>query len=265
MVCEALEVRMTRATRRNNVWANAPEAFLLPGIFGDEPQLVDLRQRLNGTVNLELVEIPNGRAQGCVLTDMVATGHVLADEIVRRRPYGDISLVGYSFGASAALEVAAQLVRRRRSVAFLGILDGPFGTDELSGRHAELQAVTVKRMFRKVVVNMAGSVDETRRAVLTMSSPVVIGSERSNAVRRAVLTHLRNKALRGWTPPRCEAHGLHVFTGNYGRFNHARWADLCPGLKQVHVDADHERLLENALEAVATALTMAIGARNVSC
>ena len=259
MEFEPSQGQLTRAAHRK-MWANAPEAFLLPGVFGDEQPLVDLRHRLQGTLNLELVEIPSGRSQGCVLTDMVATGNVLADEIVKRRPYGYISLVGYSFGASVALEVAAQLIHRKRHIAFLGILDGPFGTDELPGRHAELQqAVTVKGMIRKVVVDIAGSVDETRRAVLTLSSPAVIGADRSNLVRRAVLTHLRNKALRGWTPPRCEAQGLHVFTGNYGSFNRARWVELCPNLTQVPVEVFHERLLEDALEAVATALTKAIG------
>ena len=252
--------QMAHSARRNKTSANIPEAFLIPGVFGDEPQLVGLRQRLHGSLNLELVEIPNGLAQGRVLTDMVATGNVLADEIVRRCPDGDISLVGFSFGASAALEVAAQLIHRKHRIAFLGILDGPFGTDELPGRHAELQqAVTAKGLVRKVVVNMAGAVDETRRAVLTLSSPAVIGADRSNLVRRAVLTHLRNKALRGWTPPRCEAQGLHVFTGNYGLSNRARWAELCPNLTQVHVDTYHDHFLEHSLEPVATAVTTAIG------
>ncbi len=240
-------------------WSDTPQAFLIPGVFGDDPQLVHLRKHLCGTLNLELVEIPDVMAQGCVLTDMVATGKVIADEIAKRCPHGDVSLVGFSFGASAALEVAAQLIHRERRVAFLGILDGPFGADVAIGRTVMQRALTTKGIIKKVVVNMAGSIDETRRAVLTFSSAALAGTDRSNLVRRAVLTHLRSKALRGWTPPQCEVPGLHVFTGQYGSLNRELWADLCPGLEQIQVNVHHEHLLDETLEAVAAALTNAIG------
>jgi thioesterase domain-containing protein len=52
-----------------------------------------------------------------------ATAMEVAAEIARRQPDGDIRLMGYSYGAALAYEVASQLQAHGRRVAFLGLID----------------------------------------------------------------------------------------------------------------------------------------------
>ena len=55
--------------------AAAPlKAFLIPSVFGDEPQLQDLRRRLQDTISFDLLAMPDVGARGSLLTDMAATG-----------------------------------------------------------------------------------------------------------------------------------------------------------------------------------------------
>jgi thioesterase domain-containing protein len=220
-------------------------AYLLPGVFGDQGELAELRRRLQGRLDLELVELPSAGSPGGLLADMVETASAIADEIQRRNSTGAIALAGYSFGASAALATAAQLIRRGARISWLGILDGPFRVDELSGRYAELRRATgLKAAARRAAVDLAGSADGTRRMVLSAASPALLGAERSQLFRRALLTHLRNKALEKWLPPSCLARGVHISTGSYGQLNRARWAELCPNLWQVESATEHEALLK---------------------
>ena len=220
------------------------EAFVLPGSFGDEPQLAELRRALRDDVALHLVEIPGLSAANSVLADMVATARFVVDEIIRRRPVGAVSIVGYSFGASLALEAAAQLQARGRQIAFLGILDGPFGSDPLPGTEGgDRRQGYFKSLVRTAVVEYVGAIEPARQIAMATASKVK-GGQQEAALGRAVTTHLRNKALRRWTPTSCDAPGLHVYTGVYGASNVRRWADLCPGLRQVEVLAAHEDLLK---------------------
>ena len=222
-----------------------PEAYILPGVFGDQVELAELRQRLRGRLDFELVDLPGAGAPGAVLANMVETASAVADEIERRSPAGVIALAGYSFGASAALATAVQLIGRGRKIGWLGILDGPFKVDELSGRYAELRrATSIKAAAGRAAVDVAGAADETRRPVLSAASLALLGAERSQLVSRALLTHLRNKALEKWLPPSCGANGVHISTGSYGQLNRARWAELCPNLWQVDVAIGHEDLLK---------------------
>ena len=233
-----------------------PEAYILPGVFGDQVELAELRQRLRGRLDFELVALPGDGAPGPVLANMVETASAVADEIERRSPAGAIALAGYSFGASAALATAVQLIGRGREIGWLGILDGPFKVEELSGRYAELRRATgIKAAAGRAAVDVAGAADGTRRLVLSAASSALLGADRSQLVRRALLTHLRNKALEKWLPPSCGANGVHISTGSYGPNNRARWAELCPNLWQVDVTAGHEDLLKGkAFESVVSAL-----------
>ncbi len=239
------------------------EAYILPGVFGDQDELAELRQRLRGRLDFELVALPGDGAPGPVLANMVETASAVADEIERRSPAGAIALAGYSFGASAALATAGQLISRGRKISWLGILDGPFKVGELSGRYAELRRATgIKAAAGRAAVDVAGAADGTRRLVLS-ASPALLGAERSQLVRRALLTHLRNKALEKWLPPSCDADGVHISTGSYGQLNRARWAELCPNLWQVDVATGHEDLLKGkAFENVVSALVQSFQSAN---
>ena len=100
--------------------------FLLPGLFGDEPQLRDLRERFAGSVGFELLDLPDVEAPPSLLSDLPALAGRAVAEMLRRQPGGPISVAGFSFGASVALEAATQLVRSGRTVRELWILDGAF-------------------------------------------------------------------------------------------------------------------------------------------
>ena len=254
-----LEHNQSTPTPADAPCAGGMQAFFIPSVFGDEPHLVDLRDRLRGCLALDLVALPDAGARGAILTDMQATGRGVADEILRRQPTGPLALIGYSFGASVALEVAAQLTRAGRTIAFLGILDGPFSPPDVSGTSGGTPHPAASRQFVKaVVVEATESMNILRRIALTAAPTAKSGFDVAQPMRRAILWHLRNKALVGWTPPNCDAKGLHVSTGAYGADNARRWRDLCPNLACVDVPSAHEHLLHGAsLDAVVAALTRA--------
>lgn len=230
-------------------------AFLIPSVFGDEPQLQDLRRRLHGWVDFDVLALPDAGARGALLTDMAATGRFLVDEISRRRPVGSIALIGYSFGASMALEVAAQLTEAGRRVTFLGALDGPFQPPGFAGHSADDFCAAPRRLVKSIVVDAAVSMDTVRRLAIGAAPTGSFVGGRAEPMRRALLWHLRNKALKAWVPRGCNAPGIHVSTGTYGPTNLARWAALCPNLRFLEVHASHEHLLKGtALDAVVTAL-----------
>lgn len=228
-------------------------AFLIPGIYGDEPQIGEFRRRVSERVSLDLVDMPSLGASGAVLSSMAATAGGVAEEIRRRQPAGTLSIVGYSFGASVALEVAALLERQGRSIGFLGILDGPFDADALPGGHAAMpRPTTVKAMIRTAVIDRAGANTVAREVMLAAASPKLVGTVRHDMLQRAVLKNLRSKALLGWHPPSCRAPGLHVHTGVYSPTNAALWHRLCPNLRQVEIAGSHDDLLTGeALDAIA--------------
>ena len=235
-------------------------AFLIPSVFGDEEQLRDLRERLRGTIAFDVLVLPDAGARGALLTDMAATGRLLVEEIGRRRPDGPVALVGYSFGASMALEVAAQLGDAGRPVAFLAALDGPFEPPRVAGATPVFPVLAgPRRLLKSLVVDAADSMPTMRRLVVGAAPSDPSAPARAEPMRRAMLWHLRNKALTGWTPRGCPAPGLHVSTGDYGPDNLALWARLCPNLETVDVCATHELLLRGeSLDIVAAALVAAV-------
>ena len=240
----------------------ALDAFLIPSVFGDEPQIQNLRNRLQDVVCLDALALPDAGARGTLLTDMAATGRTIVDEILRRRPAGTVSLVGYSFGASMALEVAAQLTDAGRRVAFLAVLDGPFEPPAVAPRSTDGSFLAAPRhLLKSVTVDVVESMDTVRRLVAKVAPPETSKGDRAEPMRRAMLWHLRNKALKGWMPRGCDAPGLHILTGDYGLANRARWAALCPNLRQIDVPAAHEDLLKGAaLDAVSSLLKAAVRA-----
>lgn len=241
--------------------AAAPlKAFLIPSVFGDEPQLQDLRRRLQDTISFDLLAMPDVGARGSLLTDMAATGQDLVGEILRRSPAGPLALVGYSFGASMALEVAAQLSDVGREVVFLAVLDGPFEPPKVGQRQsAGVPPAGSRKLLKFIVVNAIRSMGFIRLLVARATPSKPAADDRMQAVRRAMLWHLRNKALTNWKPRGCSAPGLHISTGDYGPANRARWAELCPNLHHVEVSAVHEDLLKRgALKAVSSLLKVAV-------
>lgn len=230
-------------------------AFLLPGVYGDEPQIGAFRRRMAGWLDLDLVDLPHLGTPGPVLSSMALTAERTGDEIARRQPAGAIALFGYSFGASLALAVANRLESEGRRIAFLGILDGPFMEDARRGGHAAMPwPSTVRARIRTGVIDHLGAYPVAREAMLAAAAPALAGPGRRDMLERAIIKNLRAKAITGWDPPSCAAPGLHVHTGVYGPANAPRWRQLCPNLRQVLVPGDHETLLTGASLARIAAL-----------
>ena len=229
--------------------------FLLPGVCGDEPDLVVFRDRLRAEFDFTVVALPDAGSPGAVLTDMAATAAFVVAQIVAHQPAGPVSLIGFSFGASTALEVAAQLADQGRAIAFLGVLDGPFASDEMQGWFELLRRATSAKQTVRTLFEVAASTDATRRIAWSAVSPDHVGRERSDPVRRAMLAHLRGKALKGWQPRTCLAQGVLLRTATFGEANRARWTALCPNLRPVEIGGRHEDLLhDGSLEAVVETL-----------
>ncbi len=232
-------------------------AFLIPGVFGDEPRLRHLRDVVRGTIDLDLLHLPTTDAPNRILADMAETARGLVTQIDASRRSGPVAIVGYSFGASMALEVACQLTRSGRTVSFLGILDGPFEPPVLVEQRRGMGTIPCK-LLKAAAVEVTECMDTTRRSLLPSPVHDATHDDRMEPMRRALLWHLRSKALLRWTPETCAAPGVHVHTGSYGPDNRRRWAGLCPRLAQVEVGVDHEHLLgEDTFHAVVTALTQA--------
>lgn len=234
-------------------------AFLVPGALGVDPPLENLRTRLSDEVRLDLVDMPDIGCLGSVIASIPATAEIVAADIVRRCPSGVLSLVGFSFGGSVALEVATQLSRAGRDIAFLGILDAPFkGSDMRDGYSARFNPVNRARAVVRSMKSAAGT--ETRRLIAAAAASDQERWGKSHMIRKALIRHLRSKALGAWVPQACQARGLLLWTGEMGgRANLTRWQELCPNLRLVPVPGDHQKLLEGAsLEAVATALAAAL-------
>ena len=233
---------------------HAAPVFLLPGLFGDEPKLMHLRERLAGRISFVTMKIPDIEAPESLLSSLSAIGRVVADEIVRLQPTGPVSLAGYSFGASVALEVATQLTRAHRTVGYLCIIDGAFKVDDLrrSYRTILLQAVTPK-----------GALGIVRRIVQKIKDQLYLRRGRrspgslktSQAVRYAYISYFRHLALDGWEPGGCLAQGTLILTRSLGPANRPRWLELCPNLTLVALRSGHDDVLGgDSLDLVASSL-----------
>ena len=230
-------------------------AFLLPALLGDEAQLVDLRHHLQGRIDFDLIGLPDADAPAALLSSMNMTARFVVDEIVRRQPQGAIALVGFSFGASLALEVAAQLTRKPRSVCFLGVLDGAFRTDELQRSPTELLRLCVSaKGIASLALHLFKRLDNRRR-LITAARAGLKKPGHSPALREALLIDCRCKALNSWQPPSCFAHGVLIFSGTLGAENRDRWVSLCPNLSVLTVEATHGDLLKgHSLERIVQTL-----------
>lgn len=239
------------------------EAYFLPGVGAAEAEFAALDAHLAPRLRLRPAAYPGMGARGAVLSDMRATAGVVAADILGGPGRGPVALVGYSFGGSLALEVSRQLRAAGRDTAFLGVLDAPFGIGELRGLFEVLRLATVPRRAAKALVEAGARSETALRLMAAATAPAGDGGrgdDRGEPVRRALLTHLRTKALAGWTPEGCPAPGVLISTGILGEANLRRWLALCPNLAPVRVEAQHEALLDgDTAGRVAAALLEAAG------
>ena len=228
--------------------------FLLPGVYGDEPKLLELRKHLAGRIRLVTIALPDLDSPIPILSSIPETAGSIVQEILIRQKYGEIYLVGFSFGASLALETAAQLQRADRSVAYLGLIDGPLKPTDLRRPYLQMARSSITPrgalFFAKRVLHRLNE----KRKVFAIRKNLTSIKEDDGAQRRAVLLHLRSIALNTWEPPECDAPGLIIFSAILFK-NAKRWRELCKNCQQVHIMSDHENIIQGeSLHLVASAL-----------
>jgi thioesterase domain-containing protein len=230
------------------------KAFLLPALLGDEPQLRNFRGALDGHIDFDLLRLPDRDAPPALLSSMRETARVLVDQVTTRQPSGVVALVGFSFGASLALEVAAQLERLGRTIAFLGILDGAFRTGELKLTRSEtLRLCSTPRGLAKLAVHIVKRLDNRARLILAARKLTTV---QAPAMQDALLMDYRCKALNSWDPPGCSAPGVVIFSGALGGENRRKWLSLCPNLAVLDVEARHGDFLKGrSLASIVDALS----------
>ncbi len=228
--------------------------FLLPGLYGDEPKLMHLRERLADRIRFVTLKIPDIEAPQSLLSSVAAIGRIVADEIIRRQPNGPISIAGYSFGASVALEVATQLTRANRTIGYLCIFDGAFKLDDM--RRPFWSTVSTAMTLRgsvRIVKRIVQKINDRRYLRRARRSPDTLFT--SPSVRLAYIAYFRFLALDSWEPHGCLARGILILTRSLGPANRPKWLELCPNLTLLPLRSSHDDLFEGeSLDFVVSAL-----------
>jgi thioesterase domain-containing protein len=239
-----------------------PLVFLLPGIYGDEPVLADFRRRFAGTVDFQLVDLPDIGAPARILTSVTETARLIAAEILRRQPNGGITVAGFSFGASVAFETSRLIAGSGRTVSSLTLLDGVFDrakytpavlideTDRaiLAVRQRHWLVTTIRRWV-KAPLRVLCCFDPGRTFlynILRKAAP-----RKYFAFRKWFLRQVRNLALQKWHPspvhlPEVAADiTLIALSKHYGPATGGKWAELCPAAEIVRLGCSHTGILNN--------------------
>jgi thioesterase domain-containing protein/acyl carrier protein len=229
----------------------ARTGFLLPGVFGDEPLLANLRRALADCLRFELVELPELEHPAGVLADMAASGDHAAREIARRQPHGDIVLAGYSFGGGVAFEATRCLVAAGRTVSHLIILDTLFELHD-----AEPRRITVRSLVGRAAMTLAVR-DELRPLILALITRFL--PDEVVATRRRLLGRFRRRAIAGWRPAPTRASVVLAASDDLTAAAHGKWRGLCPDLHTIRLPCRHLDVLGPAAMAImAPALKRAI-------
>ncbi|MBO0733591.1 MAG: hypothetical protein J2P49_04595 [Methylocapsa sp.] len=99
--------------------------FLLPGVYGDDPRLVQFRISLAGYVNFVLIDYPDWHEMLAQNLDFDAMIDACIGQITDACQQSPLLLAGYSFGCCLAYEAARRLIRSSYRVHFLGLIDPP--------------------------------------------------------------------------------------------------------------------------------------------
>ncbi len=223
--------------------------FLLPGVYGDEPQLSDLRACLADRLSFHTLDLPDLGTPFSILSSIPETARLLVANIVALQQGGSVYIIGFSFGASLALEVVTQLKQADRAIAYLGLIDAPLKVKDL--RHAfPFSPKGVYVMVRRIVQKL-----RERRDLRLAEQNLINEAEISEPQRRSLLLHLRATALDLWQPPGCETAGFIILSTLLYKRTSEAWLSLCPNCRQINVASDHEHIIKgDALRHVAAAL-----------
>ena len=212
--------------------------FLLPGVYGDEPQLNDFRVLLAGRLEFHTIDLPDLKAPLSVLSSIPETARVVVEDILHVQRDGIIYIVGFSFGASLAVEVVAQLEHAGRDIAYLGLIDAPLKAKNMR-RRLSLSPTGVFAILRRLLQKL-----NERRHLRNATHNLMAQAEMSDPQRRSLLLDLRCTALNQWNPPGCDTVGLLFLSDLLYKRTNNQWAKLCPNCKQIRISCDHEHIIQ---------------------
>jgi thioesterase domain-containing protein len=214
-----------------------PLVHLLPSLFGDEPRLSAFRQALDGRVRFDVVDTPDACQPATTLRDVPRMAALAARDIHARQPSGPILLAGYSFGGCVAFETARTLISAGRDVAWLGLLDAPFGNAAFGSTSRISQRMPPTRAIKYALALWVCSWDAARRAALALAKRLGLAAEIE--ANRLVFVVFREHATNRWVPAPLEVDTWLAVSAELAPTTLATWQRLCARLRVVHLPGDH--------------------------
>ena len=181
-----------------------PRVFLLPGIFGDETPLTDLRAALAGRIEFDLLDYPDIDRPSGEIRSFAGIVERTIERIRSLQPSGDVHITGHSFGGLVGFAAACRLQEEGRRVGLLALLDSraldlkvrPSGGVMRNHEAAPgLWGAGTDVISRLLIA--AGLSEVVRRAIQPTGR--LFGSKAAHALRRLLLQNLRGRALNGLT------------------------------------------------------------------
>ena len=226
-----------------------PRVFLLPGIFGDEPPLADLRAALAGRVDFELLDYPDVDRPSSEIRDFAGILDEVVERIRSRRPSEDVHIAGYSFGGLVGFAAACRLQEEGRQIGLLALLDS---------RALSLKVPPTSRVARNrdAAPGIWGTgADIASRLLIAAGLPEVVragitgkifGAGAANGLRRLLLQNLRGRSLSGLSLGRFDGRIL-LFRAEEqsvpGLPADLGWNAHCESVRSVAVHGDHNSMI----------------------
>ena len=211
--------------------------FYIPGVFGDEPKQSVLREKIFGECKVRIAELPGLNFDKTVLCDLSETARIITEDIMRLQQHGDINLIGFSFGASLAVEIARHLTSAGRTVGFFGLIDCPLKIEDM--RRSVRGIVELFAAPNGMILVSKNFIQVFKR----MYNQTIASKFLGKKLNLDELAECRFAALRSWKPESCETQGvilLSIF--NFER-SHTTWQMICPKCKQIKIRSDHHHVL----------------------
>lgn len=224
--------------------------FLLPGIFGVEPPLADLRAALTGRVNFELLDYPDIDRPSGEISDFAGIVEHTLERIRSLQPSGEVHIAGYSFGGLVGFATACRLQTEGRRVGLLVLLDSrslsltvPDSRLRSRNRDAAPGWVGLAADAASRLLIAAGLPEAVRASIKPVGK--LLGARAAHCLRRLLVQNLRGRGLRDLTFGR--------FSGPILLFRAREqpvpdlpldlgWSAHCEEVRSVPLDGDHNSI-----------------------
>jgi acetoacetyl-CoA synthetase len=257
---------------------SAPPIFIAPGHGDDVTELAQFSGKIRSTHPISGLQ-PKGLAGSDEPQERIEEiAEYFLAAILKAQPEGPYSLVGFSFGGIVMFEVAQQLARRGKAIAFLGLLDAyphprfwPLRSwvDVLVGR-AKHHASRLLQLPARAAIQHLGKITESLIDHLRMRvgrKPHLKWSA-ATAAPSPVAKRLEAANLAAWSRYRPQRyHGKITFVQavpfvlggtKFPADPEKIWANLCDGFDMRKIHADHGSMVRLHGDAVASVLSECI-------